>query len=101
MLDEIAAEAFLKGFKNTKLAYEAINKRPSSLNEALEVVTFLEHNYKATVERDLVEKTRRVTFETKTEDENAKDIRIIYPFPKYTTVNRFQTAIGINMTDRD
>ena len=51
MQDQLAAEAFLKGYKNTKIAYDVLNKKPTTLNEALEMVTFQEHNFKATIGR--------------------------------------------------
>ena len=35
MQDQLAAEAFLKGYKNTKIAYDVLNKKPTTLNEAL------------------------------------------------------------------
>ena len=38
---------FLKGYKNTKIAYDVLNKKPTTLNEAFEMVTFQEHNFKA------------------------------------------------------
>ena len=50
MQDQRAAEAFLKGYKKTTIAYDVLNKKPTTLNEAIEMVTFQEHNFKGTVD---------------------------------------------------
>ena len=51
--EELAAEAFLWGYKNTRVAYQAMNANPQTLAQAWELVDCYEHNYKATVGRDL------------------------------------------------
>ena len=40
MQDQLSAEAFLKGYRNTKIAYDVLNKKPTALNEVLEMVNF-------------------------------------------------------------
>ena len=51
--EELAAEAFLWGCKNTRVAYQAMNANPRTLPQAWELVDCYEHNYKATVGHDL------------------------------------------------
>ncbi|KAK6172537.1 hypothetical protein SNE40_016172 [Patella caerulea] len=62
--DELAAEAFLKGYRNPRVAYEALNRNPRTIAEALDIVTQLEHNYRATLGRDadVARKSRRVSW---------------------------------------
>jgi len=52
MQDELAAEAFLKGLHDSRIAYQAMNKSPKTLSVAIEEVIRLEHNFKATIGRD-------------------------------------------------
>ncbi|KAL2098215.1 hypothetical protein ACEWY4_007422 [Coilia grayii] len=68
--DQLAADAFLKGLKNQKLAYEVMNKDPCSLAEAQKLVETHEHNYKATVgrETDLKSRARRVSWADEDDD---------------------------------
>ncbi|KAK3098956.1 hypothetical protein FSP39_024662 [Pinctada imbricata] len=82
--DQLAAEAFLKGYKNSKIAYDVLNKKPTTLNEAIELVTFQEHNFKATVGRDQEmqrrDKTRRVSwFDEEDSDSELKTQRVKAP----------------------
>ncbi|MES9879517.1 MAG: retroviral-like aspartic protease family protein, partial [Sedimenticola sp.] len=95
MLEELAAEAFLRGFRNSKHAYEAMNRNPTTLNEALEIVTALEHNYKATMARDSRDSTRRVTWEAESDKQfsNEHDVRRINPQPTYVTMNEMNGRI--------
>ncbi|KAL5015456.1 hypothetical protein ScPMuIL_009726 [Solemya velum] len=69
--EELAAEAFLKGYKRPKTAYEALGRQPKTIAAALDIVTQLEHNYRATVERDTESsrKFRRVSWNEEVEDE--------------------------------
>ena len=79
MQDQLAAEAFLKGYKNTKIAYDVLNKKPTTLNEALEMVTFQEHNFKATIGRpqDLLKRdnARRVSWIDEIESDEDVNVR--------------------------
>ncbi|KAK3097999.1 hypothetical protein FSP39_015198 [Pinctada imbricata] len=63
--EELAAEAFLKGYRNSRVGYEALNKAPKTVSEALDIVVQLQHNYKATVGRDteMRRSSRRVSWE--------------------------------------
>ncbi|KAL5011242.1 hypothetical protein ScPMuIL_011676 [Solemya velum] len=69
--EELAAEAFLKGYKRPKTAYEALGRQPKTIAAALDIVTQLEHNYRATVERDAESsrKFRRVSWNEEVDDE--------------------------------
>ncbi len=79
MQEELAAEAFLRGIKNPKLAFEAMNRNPKTIVAAIEEVVRLEHNFKATIGRDQErtasssQGTRRVSWQdTATTEGNAK-----------------------------
>lgn len=64
--EEIAAESFLKGYKNAKIGYEALNKMPKTISEALDVVIQLQHNFRATIGRENVQfqrHSRRVSWQ--------------------------------------
>ncbi|KAI7809323.1 hypothetical protein IRJ41_005269 [Triplophysa rosa] len=56
--DQIAADAFLKGLRNQKVAYEVMNRDPVMLDEALRLVSSYEHNFKATLGRDFDQRGR-------------------------------------------
>lgn len=62
--EQIAADAFLKGLRNQKVAYEVMNRDPLSLDEAQRLVSSYEHNFKATLGRDFDQRgrTRRVSW---------------------------------------
>ena len=47
--EELAAEAFLRGYKSPRVAYQAMNREPATLSAALTLVDTYEDNYKATV----------------------------------------------------
>lgn len=49
---QLAAEAFLRGCRNSGNAFDVLNKAPKTLSAAFEMVTCQEHNYRATVGRD-------------------------------------------------
>ena len=69
--EELAAEAFLRGYKSPRVAYQAMNREPATLSAALTLVDTYEHNYKATVGRDLEtptrSRTRQVTWASEVE----------------------------------
>ncbi|XP_061191756.1 uncharacterized protein LOC133199998 [Saccostrea echinata] len=77
MQDQLAAESFLRGYRNTRIAYDVLNRNPKTLNEAIELVTYQEHNYRATVGRDndyqKRERTRRVTWTDDSDDDFPPD----------------------------
>ena len=52
MQDHLAADAFLKGLGNQRVAYEVMNQDPPTLIEAQKLVAAYEHNYRATLGRD-------------------------------------------------
>ncbi|CAL9699312.1 unnamed protein product [Knipowitschia caucasica] len=56
--DQLATDAFLKGLRNQKVAYEVMNRDPGSFVEAQKFVEAHEHNFKATVGRDTEVKNR-------------------------------------------
>ena len=58
MPDQLAAEAFVRGYRNSRIAYYTLNRAPKTLNYALELVTSQEHNYKATLGRDYDQQKR-------------------------------------------
>ena len=58
MQEELAAEAFLQGYKNPRVAYQAMNSNPQTLASAWELMDAYEHNNKATIGRDLEPTTR-------------------------------------------
>ena len=72
MQDQLAAEAFLRGYRNSRIAYDVLNRAPRTLNDALELVTSQEHNYKATIGRDYDqqkrERARRVSWAEETDE---------------------------------
>ena len=37
--DQLAEKAFLRGYRNSRIAYDALNRAPWTLNDALELVT--------------------------------------------------------------
>ncbi|KAL1258960.1 hypothetical protein QQF64_009537 [Cirrhinus molitorella] len=47
--EQIAADDFLKGLHNQKVAYEVMNRDPVTLDEAQWLVSSYEHNFKATL----------------------------------------------------
>ena len=59
MKDLLAAEAFLSGYRKSRVAYDVLNRAPRTLNDALELVTSQEHNYKATLGRDYDQQKRK------------------------------------------
>lgn len=52
MQDQLAAEAFLRYYRNYRIAFDVLNKAPKTRNAAIEMVTCQEHNYRTTVGRD-------------------------------------------------
>ena len=53
MQEELAAEAFLQGCKNHRVAYQAMNSNPQTLASTWELIDAYKHKYKATIGRDL------------------------------------------------
>jgi hypothetical protein len=63
--EKIAAESFLKGYKNAKIGYETLNKIPKKFSQALDYVIQLQHNFRATISRENVQfqrHSRRVSW---------------------------------------
>lgn len=90
--DQLATDAFLKGLRNQKVAYEVMNRDPCSLAEAQKCVEAHEHNFKATVGRETEAKnrTRRISWadeEDGSEDITATSRRV--QTPQYVTVDQF------------
>lgn len=52
MQDQLAEEAFFRCYRNSRIAFDVLNKAPKTLNTAIEMVTCQERNYRATVGRD-------------------------------------------------
>ena len=46
MQDQLGAEAFMRGYRNSRIASDVLNRAPRTVNEAVELVTSKEHNYK-------------------------------------------------------
>ncbi|XP_041355465.1 uncharacterized protein LOC121373084 [Gigantopelta aegis] len=81
MKEELAAEACLNGLKNTKIAYEVMNRSPVTISGAVDEVIRLQPNDKATIGREqesasLLHKARHVTW-----DSNSKDESNTYMYP--------------------
>ena len=57
--DQLATDAFLKGLRNQKVAYEVMNRDPQSLAEAQKLAEAHEHNFKATPGREAEVRTGR------------------------------------------
>lgn len=57
--DQLATDAFLKGLRNQKVAYEVMNSDPHSLAEAQKQVAAHEHNFRATLGRETEMRTGR------------------------------------------
>lgn len=94
--DQLATDAFLKGLKNQKGAYEVMNRDPQSLAEAQKLAEAHEHNFRATLGRDQDIRTgraRRVSWAD--EDGNFPD-ELLLPSarrlhsPKYVTEEQFK-----------
>ena len=73
--DEIAAEAFLGGYRNSRIAYQAMNGAPKTLARALELVDAYEHNYRATVGREQELATRSRARQVTWADEEVPEVR--------------------------
>ena len=74
--EELAAEAFMRGYKSPRVAYQAMNREPVTVSAALTLVDTYEHNYKATVGRDLETPTRSRTRQvTWASDEEVGEMR--------------------------
>lgn len=75
MQDQLAAEAFLRGYRNSRIAFDVLNKAPRTLIAAIEMVTCQEHNYRASVGRDYdqlkKESARRVTWIDESDDNSS------------------------------
>jgi len=97
--EQIAADAFLKGLRNQKVAYEVMNRDPVSLDEAQRLVSSYEHNFKATLGRDfdLKGRTRRVSWADQDMDSDeeapALQSRRVQSQPGYVTQHQLQTLI--------
>lgn len=57
--DQFAADAFLKGLRNQKVAYEEMNRDPQSLADAQKQAEAHEHNFRATVGPEMEMRTGR------------------------------------------
>ena len=72
MKDQLAAKSFLRGYRNSRIVYDVLNRAPRTRNDALELVTSQEHNYKATLGRDYDqqkrERARRVSWAEETDE---------------------------------
>ena len=51
MQEDIKVDVFLRGCNNSRVAYEVLDLRPKSLQEAKSLIQMKEYNYKATVGR--------------------------------------------------
>lgn len=58
--DQLATDFLLKGLRNQKVAYEIMNKDPLSLVEAQRLAKAPEHNYRATMGRDVDAKSSAI-----------------------------------------
>ena len=92
--EELAAEAFLRGYKNPRVAYQAMNSNPQTLASAWELIDAYEHNYKATMGRDLEPATRgHARMVTWASDEEIGEVRGVAntpPPPTQSDLDRLQ-----------
>ncbi|KAK7918651.1 hypothetical protein WMY93_009935 [Mugilogobius chulae] len=90
--DQLATDAFLKGLRNQKVAYEVMNRDPCSLVEAQKFVEAHEHNFKATVGRDteLKNRARRISWVDEGDMcEDAATMSRRVQTPQYVTTDQF------------
>ena len=86
--EELAAEAFLRGYSNSKVANEALNQNLHILAEAQDIVEVFEHNFKATVGRDIAKvrsmKWEDLSCEIETEqNKGGSPAYVLLSIPKY------------------
>ncbi|VDH98141.1 Hypothetical predicted protein [Mytilus galloprovincialis] len=72
--EELAAEHFLKGHKNTKIAYEALNRQPKTVSSALDIVVQLQNMLRWAGMLIIIQKqrARRVTWKDEEENSNGQ-----------------------------
>lgn len=92
--DQLATDAFLKGLRNQKVAYEVMNRDPCSLAEAQKCVEAHEHNFKATVgpETEIKKRARQISWADDgdiCEDLTTTSRRV--QTPQYVTADQFAT----------
>ncbi|XP_043972480.1 uncharacterized protein LOC122830832 [Gambusia affinis] len=90
--DQLATDAFLKGLRNQKVAFEVMNRDPSSFVEAQRFVEAHEHNFRATVGRDteVKNRARRISWVDEGDmcDDSASTSRRVST-PQYVTADQF------------
>lgn len=92
--DQLATDFFLKGLRNQKVAYEVMNKDPYSLVEAQRLVEAHEHNYRATVGRDIDAKSRATRISWADDEELSSDSLTVsrrVQSPSYATTDKLAT----------
>lgn len=88
--DQLATDAFLKGLKNRKVAYEVMNRDPCSLAMAQQRVEAHEHNFRATVGRETEIKNRARRVSWASDGEACEDTTVCrVQTPQYVTAEQF------------
>lgn len=89
--EELAAEAFLRGYKSPRVAYQAMNQAPKTLADARELVEVYEHNYKAIL-GVTKGRLRQVTWAPDIPDEEDVDVRRVTT-PAYITQDQLASIM--------
>ncbi|KAL7872017.1 hypothetical protein SRHO_G00070000 [Serrasalmus rhombeus] len=92
--DKLAVDAFLKGLKNQKVAYEVMNREPHSLLEAQRLAEAHEQNYRATVGREVDTRGRARRISWADEENTYDDLHVAsrrVQSPSYATADKFAT----------
>ena len=102
MQEELAAEAFLQGYHNARVAYQAMKSGLKTLVDAQELVEAYEHNYKATLGHEADGATRHrarpVTWASNGEKTSYEVGRISTPV--YTTLKQVASTMEKHMTQQ-
>ena len=97
--DQLATDAFLKGLKNQKVAYEVMNRDPQSLAEAQKLAEAHEHNFKATLGRDAevrMGRARRISWADEGDFSEELSLGLTtrrVQNPKYVTEDQFKKVL--------
>ncbi|ROI47877.1 hypothetical protein DPX16_16300 [Anabarilius grahami] len=89
--DQLATDFFLKGLHNQKVAYEVMNRDPHLLVEAQRLVEAHEHNYRATMGREVDAKSRARCISWADDDEVSSETSAAsrrVQSPTYITANQ-------------
>lgn len=90
--EKLAAETFLKGYRNARVAYQVMCQDPLTIGQAVSLVETCEHHYRATVGRGSEpatrQRARRVSWADEEEEEEAHARRV--STPTYVAMDEFK-----------